>query len=51
MSDFKGFLFMITITFTEEEIKEILINGGLDEEDINNMFPEEIKQAILDQLL
>lgn len=42
---------MITITFTEEEIKEILINGGLDEEDINNMFPEEIKQAILDQLL
>lgn len=42
---------MITITFTGEEIKEILINGGLDEEDINNMFQEEIKQAILDQLL
>ena len=42
---------MITITFTEEEIKEILINGGLDEKDIDNMFLEEIKQAILDQLL
>ena len=42
---------MITITFTDEEIKEILLNGGLDEEIIENMFPEEIKQAILDQLL
>lgn len=42
---------MITITFTEQEIKEILINGGFDEGDIDNMFPEEIKQMILDQLL
>ena len=42
---------MITITFTEQEIKEILINGGFDEEVIDDMFPEEIKQAILDQLL
>ena len=42
---------MITITFTEQEIKETLMNGGLDEETINNMFLEEIKQVILDQLL
>lgn len=42
---------MITITFTEQEIKEILLNGGLDKETIDAMFPEEIKQAILDQLL
>lgn len=42
---------MITITFTEQEIKEILLNGGLDEETIEGMFPEEIKRAILDQLL
>lgn len=42
---------MITITFTDQEIKEILLNGGLDEETIEGMFPEEIKQAILDQLL